>query len=175
MPVDLTKTHIDHRTDQYQHMLKNLQGNILKGHGRNFNVHIFLQFKANPRIARDWVRDFAAHSNTSAQRQLKEADEFSTYGVPGGLFGNFFLSARGYEALGYSRDDITDRFVEQPAIIGEHEVVNSKFVDGMAAAQHELNDPDPMTWEAVYQNRQIEAMILLADDDEHFLLRQTSG
>jgi Dyp-type peroxidase family len=153
-------------------MLQNLQGNILKGHGRNFSVHIFLQFKAEPRIVRDWVRDFAAHYVTSAQRQLKEADEFRTYGIPGGLFGNFFLSAKGYEALGYTREDITCRFVEQPAIIGEHAVVNIKFVDGMTAAQLELNDPDPETWEAVYQHQQIEAMILLADDDEDFLLRR---
>ena len=173
MPVDLTKTYIDHRADRYQNMLQNLQGNILKGHGRNFSAHLFLQFKAAPRLVRDWVRDFAAHYVTSAHRQLKEADEFRTYGVPGGLFVNFFLSAKGYEALGYTREDIAHRFVEQPAVIGEQEVVNIKFVEGMTAAQHALNDPDPKTWEAVYQNRQIDAMILLADDDEHFLLRQT--
>lgn len=173
MPVDLTRTYIDHRADTYQNMLQNLQGNILKGHGRNFSVHIFLQFKAEARMVRDWVRDFSANYVTSAHRQLKEADEFRTHGVPGGLFGSFFLSARGYEALGYSRKDILNRFLEQPAILGEHVVVNIKFVDGMAAAQHELNDPDPITWEAVYQNGQIKAMILLADDDEDFLLRQT--
>jgi Dyp-type peroxidase family len=173
MPVDLTKTHIDHRADTYRNMLQNLQGNILKGHGRNFSVHIFLQFKAESRIVRDWVREFAVHHVTSAQRQLKEADEFRTYGVPGGLFGNFFLSAKGYEALGYTREDIADHFAEQPAVIGEQEVVSIKFVDGMMAAQQELNDPAPETWEAAYQHRQIEAMILLADDDEHFLLRQT--
>jgi Dyp-type peroxidase family len=173
MPVDLTKTYIDHRADEYRTMLQNLQGNILKGHGRNFSVHIFLQFKAEPRIVRDWGREFAAQHVTSAHRQLKEADEFRTYGVPGGLFGNLLLSAKGYEALGYTREDITDRFVEQPAVIGEQDVVHITFVEGMMAAQHELNDPSPETWEAAYRHRQIEAMLLLADDDEHFLLRQT--
>jgi deferrochelatase/peroxidase EfeB len=136
-------------------------------------VHVFLQFKSDSGSVKDWVRDFAAHNVTSALRQLKEADDFRTYGVPGGLFGNFFLSAKGYEALGYAREDITCRFVEQPTAISGQEVVKIKFVAGMAAAQQELDDPDPETWEAVYQNRQIEAMILLADDDEDFLLRQT--
>jgi len=172
MPVDLTKTRIDHRADQYQNMLKNLQGNILKGHGRNFSVHIFLQFKSDPQSVRNWVRDFAGHYVTSTQRQLKEADEFRTYGVPGRLFGNFFLSAKGYEALGYTREDITCRFVETPAVIDGHEVVNLKFVDGMAAAQREINDPAPETWEAAYQGQQIQTLILLADNDEAFLLRQ---
>jgi deferrochelatase/peroxidase EfeB len=115
MPVDLTKTHTDHRAAIYQNMVQNLQGNILKGHGRNYSVHIFLHFEAEPRIIRDWVRDVSVHHVTSAQRQLKEADEFRTYGVPGGLFGNFFLSAKGYEAMGYIREDITWRFVEQSA------------------------------------------------------------
>ena len=78
MPVDLTKTRIDHRADTYQNMMTNLQGNILKGHGQNFSVHIFLHFKAEPRIVRDWVRDLTAHYVTSARRQLKEADEFRT-------------------------------------------------------------------------------------------------
>jgi deferrochelatase/peroxidase EfeB len=92
MPVDLTKTRIDHQADKYRNMLQNLQGNILKGHGRNFSVHIFLQFESDPQSVRNWVRDFAEHYVTSTQRQLKEADEFRTYGVPGRLIGNFFLA-----------------------------------------------------------------------------------
>jgi Dyp-type peroxidase family len=173
MPVDLSSTYIDHRADGYQTMLQNLQGNLLKGHGRNYSVHIFLHFKAAPQIVKAWVRDVAAPCVTSAQRQLREADELRTYGVPGGLFGNLFLSAKGYEALGYSREDLAARFIEQPALVGGQDVARIRFVDGMMAAQHELSDPDPETWEAAYQHQQIEAMILLADDDEAFLLRQT--
>jgi hypothetical protein len=141
-------------------MLQNLLGNILKGHERNFSVHIFLQFKPDPQNVRIRVRDVAEHYVTSTQRQLNEADEFRTYGVPGRLFANFFLSAKGYEALGYTREDITGRFVERPAVIDGHEVVNMKFVDGMAAAQHELNDPVPETWETAYRGQWQFPMIL---------------
>jgi deferrochelatase/peroxidase EfeB len=53
--------------------------------------------------------------------------------------------------------------------------VRLKFIDGMAAARHELKDPVPDTWEAAYRDRRIDAMILLADNDEGFLLRQARG
>ncbi|MEO3707408.1 hypothetical protein AAFM79_23835 [Trichormus azollae HNT15244] len=35
---------IDSTDPQYQDVLEDLQGNILKGHGRNKSVHIFLTF-----------------------------------------------------------------------------------------------------------------------------------
>jgi hypothetical protein len=94
--VDLTDSRIAHQAEKYQKMLQHLQGNILKGHGRDYSVHLFLKFRSEPRVVRDWVRAFGDRYVTSARRQLKETDEFRTYGIPGGLFGNFFLSAKGY-------------------------------------------------------------------------------
>jgi deferrochelatase/peroxidase EfeB len=48
MAVNLTDTHIEHGAEKYQKMLANLQGNILKGHGRDHSVHIFLKFTSEP-------------------------------------------------------------------------------------------------------------------------------
>jgi Dyp-type peroxidase family len=172
MPVDLTDMRIDYKAEKYQNMLANLQGNILKGHGRDHSVHLFLKFTATPRMVRNWVRALTDRYVTSARQQLKEVEEFNKYRIPGGLFGNFFLSAKGYEALGFIEDEIVRRFDEKPAVIDGREVVSIKFHDGMAFYQRELNDPDPATWEKAYRGRQIDAMILLADDDEGFLLRQ---
>jgi Dyp-type peroxidase family len=172
MPVDLTDMRIDHKAEKYQNMLANLQGNILKGHGRDHSVHLFLKFTATPRMVRNWVRALTDRYVTSARQQLKELEEFNKYRIPGGLFGNFFLSAKGYEALGFIEDEIVRRFDEKPAVIDGREVVSIKFHDGMAFYQRELNDPDPATWEKAYRGRQIDAMILLADDDEGFLRRQ---
>jgi Dyp-type peroxidase family len=172
MSVDLADTGIDHKAEKYQKMLANLQGNILKGHGRDRSVHMFLTFTSEPHAVRRWICGFADRYVTSASQQLKEAEEFNKYRIPGGLFANFFLTAKGYETLGFTKDEIASRFPEEPAVVGGREVVATKFRDGMAFYQEELNDPDPATWEEAYQGRRIDAMILLADDDEGFLLRQ---
>jgi deferrochelatase/peroxidase EfeB len=34
--------------EERETMLRHLQGNILKGHGRDYSVHIFLRFKDSP-------------------------------------------------------------------------------------------------------------------------------
>jgi deferrochelatase/peroxidase EfeB len=36
---------LNHDDPRYTHMLADLQGNILKGHGRDHTVHIFLKFR----------------------------------------------------------------------------------------------------------------------------------
>ena len=43
---------------------------------------------------------------------------------------------------------------------------------GMALHAQRLNDPSPDTWDKAYRDRKIDAMILLADDDEDFMLRR---
>jgi hypothetical protein len=51
--------------------------------------------------------------------------------IPGELLGHFFLSAKGYEALGYTKGEIACCFEEKSAVIGGCEVVSIKFCDGM--------------------------------------------
>jgi deferrochelatase/peroxidase EfeB len=45
MALTLNETAIDYRDPKFDKMLSNLQGNILKGHGRNHTTHIFIKFK----------------------------------------------------------------------------------------------------------------------------------
>ena len=170
--VDLTDTAIDYRAQKYQKMLANLQGHILKGHGRDYSIHLFIRFSAAPGMVREWVRSFTDRYVTSAKQQLKEVEEFNKYNIPGRLFGSLFLSAKGYEALGFTQEDVSSSFQEKHAVINGKEVAPIKFRDGMAFYQSELNDPLLTTWEAPYRERQIDAMILLADDDEGLLRRQ---
>ena len=96
MPVDLSKGPIDPQHSDYQNMLSNLQGNILKPHARDHAVHMFLKFKAEAAAVRRWMRDFVQSYVTSAQLQIKEASDFRVYRVPGKLFGHLCLSAHGY-------------------------------------------------------------------------------
>jgi len=170
MSVDLKDTQIDPNSDRYRTMLENLQGNILKGHGRDFTIHIFLKFTARVSFVKPWIRNFTQQFVTSARQQLEETNEFKAFGIPGTLFANFFLSSQGYEyILELSQDQLARRF---PPEVTDPIDPNVKFINGMEAAQAELNDPSPQTWEAGYRGRQIHAMILLADDDEQLLLRR---
>jgi len=80
--------------------LRNLQGNILNGHGRDHTVHLFLRLPGDATRARDLVKELSALV-TSAHKQEIERLQFKKYGIPGRLFGNLFLSANGYRKLGF--------------------------------------------------------------------------
>ena len=130
-------------------LLSNLQGNILKGHGREHTTHIFVHFDASKIMqAKKWIRSFADNTLTSAQKQLKQREVFKRTGIPGGIFASFFISASGYTALG---------LVQPP---------DASFKAGMKAPATKalLKDPDKTTWDHGY-NTDIHAMVLLANDD----------
>jgi Dyp-type peroxidase family len=131
--------------------LDNLQGDILRGHGRDHTVHVFLRFVTEPERVKQWIRRIAMQV-TSAQQQLEEAEVYRRDSIPGGLFMNVTLSAAGYRFLGLD-------------LVGH----SRAFVEGMKRARERLNDPSVDTWETGYQGT-IHAMILLADDDETRLL-----
>lgn len=167
MPIDLKDCQIDHKAQKYQLMLENLQGNILKGHGRDFTIHFFVKFTAAPNIVKRWIRDFSPHV-VSAKQQLQETQEYKALKIPGGLFCNLFLSSLGYEyILELTKEELKNLFPEP-----DEDGTGVNFLDGMEASQTQLNDPSPETWEAGYRGRQIHAMILLADDDQNYLLRR---
>ena len=168
MPIDLKDVNIDFQDRKYKTMLENLQGNILKGHGRDLTIHLFVKFTAQPNFVKGWIRHFSDQFVISAKQQLQETSEFKAFKIPGGLFCNFFLSSLGYEDIfGLTGEELKNLFPEP-----DEDETGVNFVKGMEASQQELNDPSPETWEAGYRGRQIHAMILLADDDENFLLRR---
>src|SRR4051812_34150076 len=83
-------------------LMSNLQGNILKGHGRDHTVNLFLRFNdsASQAERRRGLGRFAERLVTSAAVQHSQATELRQLGVPGDLFCNLMLSASGYAALG---------------------------------------------------------------------------
>ena len=130
-------------------LLAKMQGNILKGHGRDYTTHIILRFKEKrAATAKAWIGIYLAEKVTSFKTQLRERERFKRNRVPGGLFTAFFLSAEGYRYLGY--DD---------GVFGDE-----AFKEGMKNRLGENNDPRPDKWEHAYQE-EIHAMVLLAEDD----------
>lgn len=153
MAIDLnTPTGIDGESATYQRMLENLQGNVLKSHSRNHVQLLFLQFTSDETDVKNWIRNLKV---TSALDQKQASDfrkEKATH--DGGLFLNFFLSAEGYEELGF---DIRDLCKEGNRIFGK----------GMKSrrAKKLLDDPSVDLWERGYAE-DIDALVLLADDDD---------
>ncbi len=70
--VDLKATQINPHAPEYQKMFKNMQGNILKGHGRDYSAHIFLKFTADAGAIQKWIESFAKKYVTSAEQQLRD-------------------------------------------------------------------------------------------------------
>jgi len=150
MAFDLnSQTPLDPEDQDVAPMLNELQGNILKWHGREYTAQIFLRFKEGAATAvKTFIKGFSECSITSAAKQIKEGELYRTEGIVGDLFGNFYLSARGYEYMGFTGNQVPQ---------------DPRFLAGMKASQQELNDPDLGDWEEWYRG-DIHAMILLADD-----------
>jgi len=160
MSIDLTKTNIDAK--EYQLLLEDLQGNILQGYEQDYAVHIFLKFGSNSQAIRQWISYFATEFVTSAQKQLDELERSSQpnqQNVPK-IFANFFLSAHGYQALGF---ELKGKRLLFPTW---------SFMAGMKAFQSFFNDPPVDQWQAGFRG-DIDALILLTTDYPDYLHQQT--
>jgi Dyp-type peroxidase family len=161
--MDLSKTFIDPTTPEVRSMMARTQCNILKSHGRDFTVHLFLRFTGDDAAqTRSLLGEVATKYVTSAWKQYEESEAWTKDRTPGGLVGSLLLTASGYEALGFD----PQRFDETDG--------NSAFRGGMKRRGFDLfgtitdtsnKDPDPEAWEAGYQD-EIHAMFLLADEED---------
>ena len=133
-------------------MLQALQGNILKGHGRNTTANIF--FKLDPTqqlVARRMLRQLANERLTSALKQLLDSKRFKDTGQDGDPFVHLALTSKGYDAIG----------------LGAKAPADPDFKSGMKAAGSitALSDPAVATWEAAFQ-QDLHGMVLVATDSE---------
>src|SRR5205809_1052767 len=142
-PLAWTRANADERA-----MLDDLQGNILKGHGRGDTASVFLRFdRQKPDDAKSFIRVIST-SVTSAGKQFADSAAYRRESESGGLFVAFFLSAAGYRALGVPEQGIA----KDPA-----------FRAGMKGRRAKLNDPPTSRWDPHFQE-EIHAMLLLGDD-----------
>lgn len=135
--------------------LKSLQGNILKSHGRDEAVHLFISFgsptdedslDSMARNARKWIGKLLTRGDiTTAYHQQFDNPDRS------GTFQTLLLSSEGYRFLGEKRPK------------------DGSFRDGMRDRADRLNDPNPTTWEIDYRyednNKQVHALLIIADND----------
>ncbi|MEM7591568.1 MAG: Dyp-type peroxidase [Cyanobacteria bacterium P01_A01_bin.83] len=144
----------------YADLLQDLQGNILKSHGRDHSVHLFLEFKPGQvDQVKSWIQDFSNKYVTSAHQQAEEAINFKRDGTPGEIFANFFLSSKGYEYLEFPEWETPE---------------DQAFINGMKAYNGNFNDPPVNTWDQGFQSNDIHALVLIADDDVDSLLQEVN-
>ncbi|NET09752.1 MAG: peroxidase, partial [Symploca sp. SIO2B6] len=137
---------------QYKDLLEDLQGNILKGHGRNHSVHLFLQWKPDKADeAKEWIKNFTESYVTSAKQQADEALQYRQKHISGSTFANVFFSRKGYESLGFLPFQVPK---DQPFTMGMKNTFVKEF----------LGDPEVKQWEKGFQE-EIHALILIAEDD----------
>lgn len=134
-------------------LLSNMQGNIIKGHGRDHTAHIFIHFQQMPETIK-WINTLAEETLTSCQLQLKQREIFKRNHIAAGLFASFYLSAAGYKKLDQKMPD------------------DPSFLAGMKATsvRNKLKDPQVNKWDEGYKD-EIHAMLLLAHDSTEDLGR----
>jgi Dyp-type peroxidase family len=161
MPVNLDKPakDVDITSTEYEAMLGNLQANILRAHGRNFARHIFLRFTAQQAAVKAWIRDSAGPVTTAKEQFDQIARRRADPSFNGGLVRGFFLSAKGYEFLGFD----TDRFASGTFRKGMKDQ-NKDILENILDTNNK--DPQPGTWEPGFQ-KEIHALITVADATEN--------
>jgi Dyp-type peroxidase family len=147
-------------------MLEDLQANILKGHGRTFAHHIFLQLQAEKiGAAKKWMSDFAARRITSTMRLEQDRQRFKATGADGGAVFTLSISATGYVALGVTPDQFPKE-QETPA----NSIVKDQpaFATGAKGSAVKLGDVEKdedvqRNWERPFRGN-VDALIIVADN-----------
>lgn len=133
-------------------LLENLQGNILKGHGRHFTANVFIQFDPAKKVeCKRMLRELGNLHVTSAHRQLLDTASFQAGKTGGGGLVHVALASKGYDALGLTASAPADVDFKK----------GMKDPTSIAA----LTDPAVNTWEAPFQ-LDIHALVLIAHENE---------
>jgi Dyp-type peroxidase family len=132
-------------------LLEDLQGNILKGHGREHTQNLFFNVQ-KAKEARVFLKGLA-QSIKSARKQLIEAKAYRTSRQDAGIFISVLLSAAGYTALGVNEAKIPQ---------------NPAFRSGLKQRKDLLSDPEIEDWDPAFQEQEekIHGMILIGGADE---------
>jgi Dyp-type peroxidase family len=142
--------------------LQNLQGNILKGHGRDFTANVFFRLADDAAKSCRLLRKLGNFHITSAHAQLEATKKFKAHAIPGPRFAALFLTVSAYRKIGTSEAGIpADRFFRN----GMKHGGRAKTKTGLFEP---LQDPVVEEWEEGLQ-QDADGMLLLADDDEGVL------
>lgn len=132
--------------------MRGVQGNIIKGHGRDHTAHVFVTFPKDASPIRPWIVDFATNRVVTAATQSAQSKARQRTGGPGEPFQTIQLSHLGYLALGVDQARIPSDPFFRAGLKNHNDVGTDLF-----------NDPAPALWEPRFQP-DLHAMVLLAHD-----------
>ena len=95
--IDLNQS-LDLQDPDAQAFLAGIQGNIIKGHGRDHTAHFVLRMTGATDVVQKWVAGFAATHVTSAANARRVTAAWRSSGIQA-TFAGFLLSADGYRYL----------------------------------------------------------------------------
>jgi len=140
-------------SEVFKKIAPDLQGNILKSHGRDNAFHIFLKFKDAEKAKRFIKREILPRI-TSALQQKEDSE--AAKANPRKRFRRFLsfsLSNSGYEFLNIDKTKTPN---------------DASFRQGLKARARRLNDPNINEWEVEFQN-DWHALIVIANTSERKL------
>lgn len=142
--------------------LTDLQANILKFHGRENALHLFLVFNGQDiLLTKKIIAQIAGSEIISAQRQWADAIKHKEdNSFDGGPIVTLSLSASGYTKLGLSG---MIPQVQIKDILDGTDKIDPAFESGLKKSASKLSD-DLSIWDEGFQS-QIDALIIIADDD----------
>ena len=150
-----------------------VQGNILKGHGRDYAAFLFIEFSDRLDAVRAWLRDAVdgpgkgGFTVTGTKQQLEESLRFKKFRIPGSQVATLLFTAAGLHVLEGALPTEPEQ-VAEPAL-------PPAFGRGMrhADTRELLTDPDPKEkdlWDDGWfepetdQLTPVHALLIIADD-----------
>jgi Dyp-type peroxidase family len=156
--IKLSQSKLDINDLSLRPVFEDMQGNILKSHGRSHSRHLFLQFTADAEQLKPWLGQLGTRI-TSALEQHETSLDFKASGKEH-LFTGFLLSYEGYQALGIRKRKIPD----DKAFRRGMKDIQFRYDTGPtgihARTINPMND-NPEDWEPAFQER-IDALVILA-------------
>ncbi|MEP9384910.1 hypothetical protein [Nocardioides sp. KR10-350] len=163
-PFDATAT-------KYQQMLGQLQGNIIKSHGRDFASHLFFKldhdpFRVRRMISRLLEEGFiTSAAEQAAQTQRRHDAQKTKKPHTEEVFGTLLFSARGLARAGLSVPAGFGDSTAVPAPAGPPPVPVG-FSEPMRHAAVHLGD-NPSEWEPAFRKGDLDGLLIIAYGTHH--------
>ncbi|MDC1162124.1 hypothetical protein OAT18_01645 [Tenacibaculum sp.] len=156
--IKLSQSKLDIDDPNLKTVFEDIQGNILKSHGRSHSIHLLLKFTAGSDLIRKWVGKISGRL-TSAIEQHQTSLIYKDSGKEH-LFTGLMLSNTGFIALDIENQNIPDDKAFRAGMKNIDFIYDTGPGGVHKRTVNPLND-NPLHWEDSFKE-QIDALVILA-------------